>query len=466
MTFEQIALPSVSDDEHATINRLLKHLDEKADRNLLRASYYDGKHAARQVGTIIPPQYYRTGTTLGWSAKAVDMLARRCNLDAFVWPEGDLESLGFGEFEDGNHLRSRIKSGFVSSLIHGVSFLVNTRGDADAKEPESLLHVKDAMNATGDWNSRRGGMDNLLSITSRDDRGQPTSLALYLDGVTVIGDRRSGIWKVERSEHSYGVPVEALVYKPSELNPFGASRISRPIMSIHNRALRAAIRMEAHMDVFSMPQLLLLGASEDIFKNADGSQKASWQIALGRVLGIPDDEDADNPRADIKHIAASSPEPHIAAFKQLAGEFSGEASIPLTSLGVSDMSNPTSADSYIASREDLISEAEGAVDDWALPVRRAVSRGLAIQNGVSEVPAAWSKIAPKFRSPIYLSKAQQADAGAKQLGTVPWLAETEVGLELLGLDEQQIKRAMAEKRRLSGRAVLNALRPPGAPVGE
>jgi len=46
------------------------------------------------------------------------------------------------------------------------------------------------------------------------------------------------------------------------------------------------------------------------------------------------------------------------------------------------------------------------------------------------------------------------------LGAVPWLAETEVGLELLGLDEQQIRRAMADRRRAAGRAVVAALAAP------
>jgi len=215
--------------------------------------------------------------------------------------------------------------------------------------------------------------------------------------------------------------------------------------------------MEGHMDVYSWPEMWMLGADEGIFKNADGSQKASWQVMLGRIKGIPDDEDAANPRADVKQFPAASPEPHIAAYKQLAGEFSGEASIPLTSLGVSDMSNPTSADSYIASREDLIAEAEGSTDDWSLPVRRAVKRSLAIQNGMSEIPAEWSGISAKWRNPVYVSRAAAADAGSKQLGAVPWLAETEVGLELLGLDEQQIARAMADKRRMSGSAALRAI---------
>jgi hypothetical protein len=50
-----------------------------------------------------------------------------------------------------------------------------------------------------------------------------------------------------------------------------------------------------------------------------------------------------------------------------------------------------------------------------------------------------------------------ADAGSKQVGAIPWLAETEVGLELLGLDPQQIKRALADKRRMGGSAALRAI---------
>ena len=452
-----INLPNVSDDEGRTLNMLLEQLDAKQPRNFMRASYYDGKRAIRQVGTVIPPQYYRLGIVLGWSAKAVDILARRCNLDRFVWPNGDLDSLGFREVYEGNYLGSEISSATVSSLIHSTSFLVNTRGDESVGEPAALIHVRDALNATGEWNPRRRGLNNLLSITSRDDEDKPTGLALYLDGVTITAERDSSGWSVERSEHPWGVPAEPLVYKPRVGRPFGSSRISRPVMSLHDQALREMIRMEGHMDVYSWPEMWMLGADESIFKNADGSQKASWQVMLGRIKGIPDDEDAANPRADVKQFPASNPDAHETMLKRLAQLFSGEASIPLTSLGVSDMSNPTSADSYIASREDLIAEAEGATDDWAPPLRRSLARALAMTNGLSEIPAEWLTIDAKWRSPIYLSRAAAADAGSKQLGAVPWLADTEVGLELLGLDEQQIARAMADKRRMGGSAALRAI---------
>ena len=173
--------PALTDDENDTLDRLLDKLADLTPDNLLRASYYDGKRAIRQVGSIIPPMYYRLGIVLGWSAKAVDIPARRANLDAFVWPDGALESIGYRETWDGNHLGSEISSGLVSSLIHGVSFLVNTRGNESEGEPAGLIHVKDALSATGDWNARTRRLDNLLSVTGRDANGKVTSFALYLN---------------------------------------------------------------------------------------------------------------------------------------------------------------------------------------------------------------------------------------------------------------------------------------------
>lgn len=454
---DKIILPDVSDDENRTLNLLLEQLEAKTPRNVLRQSYYDMRHAVQLVGSVIPPQYWRMGIVLGWSGKAVDTLARRCNLDGFVWPDGDLDGIGYREVWEGNNLGSEVSQGSVSSLIHATAFVVNTLGGAG--EPDSLIHFKDALNATGQWNRRARRLDNLLSITKRDDDRRPTGLVLYLDGLTITADKDSSGWTVDRQPHDYGVPAEPLVYKPRVGREFGSSRISRVVMSLQDQATRTSIRLEAHGDIYAIPDLWMLGADESIFKNADGSQKAAWQVVMGRIKGIPDDEDATNPRADVKQIPASSPQPHLDQLKQQAQLFSGETSIPLTSLGVSDMSNPTSADSYIASREDLIAEAEGATDDWRPALRRSMVRALAMQNGLSmdEVPAQWATIDTKWRSPIYLSRAQQADAGMKQLSAVPWLADTEVGLELLGLDPQQQERALAEKRRAQGRAALTAL---------
>lgn len=449
----------LSDVEQDTVNMLLAQLRAKRRRNLLRSNYYDMRHAVELVGSVIPPQYWKLGIVLGWAGKAVDTLARRCNLDGFVWPDGDLESLGYRDVYEGNNLASEVSQGTINSLIHSVAFVVNTLPD-DASEPPALVHFKSAKDATGSWNRRSRRLDAFLSVNGRDDKDEPSDLTLYLDGVVISLALDRGRWFVyDRQEHDWGVPAEPLVYKPRLERPFGSSRISRAVMSLQDQAARTVIRMEAHSDIYAIPDLWMFGADESIFKNADGSQKTAWQVMMGRIKAIPDDPRppaGGNPRASVEQLGAQSPQPHLEALKQQAQLFSGETSIPLTSLGVSDMSNPTSADSYIASREDLIAESEGATDDWRPALRRSMIRALAMANGIpqDQVPSEWATIDTKWRSPLYLSRAAQADAGMKQMTAVPWLAETEVGLELLGLDEQQITRALADRRRAQGTQAL------------
>ena len=339
MAHETITLPGISDDDHRTLNFLLKQLNDKVRRNRLRAAYYDMRHAPRLIGSVIPPQYWRCGIVLGWAGKAVDSLAQRCNLDGFVWPDGDLNSLGYTEVWEDNNLGSEVSQGTISSLIHSVAFVINTQGTEG--ETESLIHFKDAMNATGEWNGRARRLDNLLSITSRGtegtDKNKPTGLALYLDGVTITAQKEQGKWVVtDRSEHAWGVPAEPLVYKPRVGRPFGSSRISRAVMSLQNQATRTSIRMEAHGDIYAIPDLWLLGADESIFKNADGTSSEAWQIVMGRIKALPDDDEAPQglERAEVKHFPAASPEPHIAALNVYARQFAHEVSMPETSFAL------------------------------------------------------------------------------------------------------------------------------------
>jgi hypothetical protein len=458
VTLEGLNIRGLSDDENVTLNANLEELRAHSKRNLLRSSMYDGKRAVRQIGTVIPPQYAKIGLALGWTAKGVDGLGRRCVLEKMVWPDGDINSIGIQELVDSNFLMAEIAQGRTDSLIHGVSYLITTRGTGD--EPKALIHTKDALNAYGAWNARKRRLDNLLSITSWKDDA-PTGFVLYLDGVTVNAEKDSSGWTVERSAHPWHMPADPLVYRPRTSRRMGRSRITRAAISTQDSALRSLVRLEAHMDIYAIPKLMLLGADESIFKNADGTMKASWQIALGRAFGIPDDPDADpqNARADVKQFDAQSPEPHLAHLNALAKLMAREMDLSDSDFALTDLANPTSADSYSEARESLIAEAEDATDGWSTPIRRSVTRALAIQNGLDEIPASWAGIDTKWRNPVHLSRAAAADAGAKQLGAVPWLADTEVGLELIGLDEQQIKRALAEKQRAAGRAVITALRP-------
>lgn len=452
---QSVRLPGVTNDENALINGLLAEIENRQMANRLRTSYYENKRTIRYVGTLIPPQYFNLGLVLGWTGKAVDALARRCNLEGFVWPDGDLDSIGGADIVDDNHLVSEVDSAIVAAMQHGPAFLVNTVGQGD--EPEALIHVKDATEATGVWNRRRRHLDNLLSIIDKDKDGRILTLALYLNNETITAHRDKATlkWEVERGEHVYGVPAEVLPYKPAPKRPFGQSRITQPMMGLQDAAVRELVRREGHMDVFSYPEFWLLGADESALKNADGTQKSIWEARLGRIKGLPDDADPAIPqlaRADVKQFPAASPEAHWADINGLAKLFAREAQLPDTAVAISGLANPTSAESYDASQYELIAEAEGAVDDFTPALRKAYVRSLAMRNkiAINETPASWKSIDAQWRDPRYQSRAAQADAGMKQLTALPWVAETEVGPELIGLTPQQARRAMAGKRRAQG----------------
>src|SRR5690606_14595628 len=114
-------------------------------------------------------------------------------------------------------------------------------------------------------------------------------------------------------------------------------------------------------------------------------------------------------RAAVEHIAAQSPAPHLADLNALAKLEAREYDLPDSDFAMTDFANPTGADSYTASRENLLSEAEGATEDWSVSIRKTVVRALAIQNGVTEIPKDWASIDTRWRNPMFLSRAAQAD---------------------------------------------------------
>lgn len=470
MTEQKIRVPDLDDDTNALVTALAAQLNDKSRRNLLRQSYYDAKSMVRQVASILPPQYRSLSLVVGWSAKAVDLLARRTNLDGFTWASGDIASLGAGEVWRDNALGAQFDQGAVSSLIHASSFVTTSKGLEG--EPDVSVQFHSALDATGFWNARTHRMSSALVVNDRTSNGQRiTGFTLHEPGLMTTARFEGGQWQVvERDEHAYGMTADLLPYRARLGRPFGSSRISRPVMALQDAAVRELLRLEGHMDIYSYPELILLGADTSIFRNADGTAMTPWQVMMGRVKGIPDDDDAAVPRADVKQLSAASPEPHLASLNAYAKMFAREASLPDSSVAITDFANPTSADAYDASQYDLIAEAEGATDEWTPGIGRAYTRALAMKNSDPSIIASAADVMPKWRNPRFLSRAAEADAGMKQLTAVPWLADTTIGLDLLGLSEQQSATALGEKDRAQAASlaleVVNAASTRGVEDGQ
>ncbi|MCL1800817.1 MAG: phage portal protein [Promicromonosporaceae bacterium] len=440
--------------DRALIGYLWSRMESKRAMNHLRASYYAGKRHLKQVSDIVPPAYYNLNLVLGWCAKPVDMLAQRVNLDRFAWPGGDLDDVGLPDLFDGQDLISDLDAAQVASLVHGVTYLVNVPGYPG--EPASQVHAYDALRAYGLWNQRSRRLDALLTVDEVAD-GQPVRFALHTPGK--VTDFRVTATSYDIIEHETGwneVLAEPLVYKPRVGHHFGYSRITRASMGLTDAAIRALIRLEGHLDIYSYPELYLLGTDMSIFQNDDGSLNDLMRARMGRIKTLPDDDVTGN-RIDLKQFPAASPEPHLAALSVYAKLFARENSLPDTAFAITDTANPTSAEAYNASQFELIAEAERTARQWSRPIRRTIQRALAIQNGFTEIPTDYRKIECLWRDPRFMSRAQEADAGLKTIQAAPWLAETTVGLSMLGLSETQIDLALSERQQAEDRQLTQSL---------
>ncbi|MCL2492517.1 MAG: hypothetical protein FWF33_00535 [Clostridiales bacterium] len=440
-------------EESKLIDELLKLCGKKRTRNLLRNRYYDGKVLAKNLGVSLPNNLVSlTEVCSGWGAKAVDALAVRSRFDGFAYP-GRIEDPLTSVLRE-NNFYDLYRQTTTSELTNSCAFLTVSAGDPDEDEPHVIISAYSARNAAALWDSRKKRIKAGIVITKYSDTPSlsgllqapitlkpPTAVILYTDTDTIECSLAGRAWRVTRTENNFGRPLmEALIYKPTLEKPFGTSRISRASMSIIDRAIRCAVRMDIAAEFFSAPQKYLLGGEEDKVR-----KQSKWDAYIGNIFGIGRDENGDLP------VYGQLPQmqltPLTEQMRSLAAEFSGETSVPISSLGVIH-DNPTSAEAIYAAKEDLIMEAEKLNDTNGNALKNIALIALAIKGecrSIWDMPDKWLGVMPRFRSPARLSMAAQSDALMKQVTAIPWLGETDVVLEELGYTGDQIMRMKSQR---------------------
>lgn len=433
--------------EWELVGQLEKQILAKRQRNDLRSAYMDGKHLVRRLPPSSPPYLQHLGVVLGWPAKAVETLARRVRLDGF---DGGI-ALGVDDLLADNDYFAMSAQAQVSALVHGTVFATVTKGGAG--EPAAVVSHVTAINGTGEWDTRAREFKNFLAVNRWPKAGatlaQDGDFTLFLDHevVSVVDGRVAGrVWSPVR------LPVAQMPYKPRLDRPFGASRISRPVMSITDSAVRTIIRSEGTADFYGVPWFMIFGPDESSFS------KDGWQMIMDRINAIPDNEEAPNPRAEVKQFTQGNQQPHVEQLQVLAGLFAGETSIPVSSLGVGlSQANPTSAESYLASREDLIAEADDAQACWTSPHARVARWLWRVAHPGEGVPGELGAVRPVWHDTRYTSRAAAADATVKLVGAFPWMAQSDTVIGTLGFDAATTARLLADKQRDAGVSIFAGL---------
>lgn len=443
---------------------LVRRLNDKWTRNLLRRSYYEGHNRLKDLGISIPPTLKTIEVVVGWPAKAVDSITDRNGLYGFVSTSGSVTMNALlDDLWDSNRLAIEIPSAHTSALVHSCALVFVSKGGG-ADEPEVVISAKSAEDASALWDSRRRRVSAALSIDDRDPHsGMATLLHLYLpplDGqparVMRIEQNQWGMLEaVEVSTFSGRIPVEVLPYQPSLTRPFGRSRITRAVMYQTDAAVRTMLRTEVGAEFYNAPQRYALGADEKAFTNDDGSDVPAWTVMLGRLLTLTRDEDGELPQ--VGQFTQQTMQPNVEQLRSIAQMFASEASLDVGSLGIVQ-DNPSSAEAIRARHEELGVK----IENWRRAVltptwRRVLGLAASMVDGSATLASEVNSISPQWGSWSAPSEVSQAQASLARVQAIPRLAETDVELEHQGYTADEIKRIKADWRRTQGRQALDAI---------
>ena len=448
----------LNDYTQGLLNELVMQWAYKLPRNVERMVYLDAKNKLDDLGVSLPPSLVdRLDVVVGWPEKAVYEVANRIVFERVLSADGDEDPFDLKRTLYDNRFAIEFPQAVASSLAQSCAFVSTTPGDVAEGEAPALIMFHSALWATGLWDRRRRGLKAGLLISEVDALGRPVELTVMTPAEHVVCVKGGNGWYVaDVVPHRLGrTPMETLPFRPSSDRPFGRARIDRVVMSLTNRAVRAGSRLEVHSELFTSMKLLLLGADEEAFKDANGKAVPLWSFFLGRLNMLSKDEDGDVP--ELEKITAESPEPHIAIGRDLASKFSGHTGVPMSSLGIST-DNPESQGAKQEARQDIIVDVEKQQVIFGDALLRTFENAIMIRDNLAAAPDGILDLSFKWRRADRPSLVSLADAGTKQVATIPNLAETEVGMEMVGMDPDQIDRARNELRRKQGASVLDRLR--------
>lgn len=315
---------------------LRQMLGRKQQRVRMRYRYYEMKEIMRRASALIPPEFRSMMFTLGWCAKAVDVLSDRLVFDGF-----ENDAAQFSQIYQLNNADVLHGSACLSALISSCSFLYI----GQRKDGFPSLEVIDGGNATGRIDTTTNLLTEGYAVLSRDENGQVETEAYFLPGRTEYYKAgQTQPFEVFRHKAPYPLLVP-VIYRPDAHRPFGHSRISRACMDIVQSALRTLLRTEVAAEFYSVPQKYIVGLSHEL---AQGFDKP--KATLSSFLAFSKDDDGGSPT--MGQFQAGSMEPFLDQMKMYASLFAAETGMTLDDLGFTT-ENPSSEEAIKASHENL-----------------------------------------------------------------------------------------------------------------
>jgi len=266
-------------------------------------------------------------------------------------------------------------------------------------------------------------------------------------------------WYVEdRDDHNLNrVTVAQLVNRPQSGNHMGRSEISETVRAYTDMALRTVLGAEVAREFYAIPQRWIMGAPEDFFVNPDGTERAAWDAMMGKVLGLPLNEDA--PPGEGRPTAGAFPanpmDPFFNQVRALAQLLAAESAIPPTYLGFAT-DQVASADAIRAMESRLVKRAERRQATFGRAWTEVARLSVMVREGrrFDDLPAEVRRVRPVWRDAATPTKAATADEVVKLLSAGVLTPDGDATYRRLGMSDQEVAMVKLDKSKDVSRALI------------
>ncbi len=196
--------------------------------------------------------------------------------------------------------------------------------------------------------------------------------------------------------------------------------------------------MEASAEFYSVPKLWFIGANRDAFSSN------TWTSLIQAINAISADEDGNLPQ--LQQVQQASMTPHSDMLKTMAMLMASQTRVPVDYLGIT-LDNPTSAEAMASAERRLTRIADRQNVAFGRELKRAMGIAVALREGANSIPDSMRGVHPVWAPTREVSDAARADAFTKIADKVTGYADSDVGLERLGLSREEITRLRADQRK-------------------
>lgn len=433
----------MSDEERDLVAELFASGQENAAGMALDRAFYLGRQIIQNLRIAVPKELESyLSAVVGWPAVAVDPLVERLGIDGFRVPNGDDTDEHLSELVMVNGLDAEFPIAFTDALSMGTAYL--SVGSPDEKDGAPVMTVDSPLNVWAKWNLR--GTAPAATLHRYQDSEQNRAVLQMPFRALHLAENDNGEWELtKRDDHGFDfVPVMRMPNMPLSDARFGRSEITPSIRSHTIDASRSLRALAVAGEIYSVPQRLILGATEEAFQNADGTAKTALQTYITSVLALERGEDGELP--DVKQMAVYDPSVFTRVIDMHAARVAGDLAAMPQDLGLYTEGNPPSEEAVRASESRRDRRARLRQKYFNPSLARFMQMALRFENN-GALPDEYRYIKPDWELDSLAPSPSASDAISKQVSAGVVSPESDVVRKKLGYNAVERRQLEDDSRR-------------------